>query len=413
MALDFSGFAERSQDGRIHSNIGHGPVTGRLSSSEPNVQQAPRDQGFRDAVRAGEGKLILGVDYGALDVRVASALSIRAQRQIADAIRNRALPSGLITAIESWNASHARAVRERKDYELKAHMDTPPPARDRVHAWREYWAARRELQKSALHARFVYRVLQVRERARQAGTPEWGSLRDAFAIEGMDIHTWTALAMRGENPLKVFEDVPRNRIEEALKAQKKRLGDERKTKGKIPNLALLYMMRGAGLQEYAAAGFDVHWSLAEAESRVAEWLDTYPEVDLWHCWTEMNSLGLIALPDPVKGKRYQPAFMSVTLADREICAFGVNAALAYQDQSTGADILGEVMHTLKMHHPEVFRCLVNQVHDELVLEVPEERGLEYQGIVVPVMIQAADKFLGPYGVRTEVSPTLDKVWKKD
>ncbi|EQD35061.1 DNA polymerase I, partial [mine drainage metagenome] len=113
------------------------------------------------------------------------------------------------------------------------------------------------------------------------------------------------------------------------------------------------------------------------------------------------------------GKKFQTAYMSVDLGGREICAFGINAALSYQDQSTGADILGEAMHTLRVEHPEIFRCIANQVHDELVLHVPEDRGIEYQSIVVDVMIRAADKFLGPYGVKTEVSPTLDSVWKKD
>lgn len=415
MAEDFSGFAERSPsgDGRIHSNIGHGPVTGRLASSVPNVQQAPGDQGFRNAVHADEGMLMLGVDYGALDVRVAAALAIRAQRQIAEAIAAGTLPEGVLQAIEEWTPAQAKRACEFKDQALKKHQDSSLPSRDHINEWRGYWKERRELQTSALHARFVYRVLQVRERAKKAGTPEWGSLRDAFSIKGMDIHTWTALDMRGENPLEVFAGVPPEEIAEALKVQKKRLGDERKTSGKIPNLALLYRMRGEGFQDYAAAGFDVHWEIDEAEEKLSKWLDSYPEIDLWHCWTEMNPLELVALPDPVKGKKFQTAYMSVDLGGREICAFGINAALSYQDQSTGADILGEVMHTLRVDYPEIFRCVSNQVHDELVLHVPKDKGLEYQAIVVDVMIRAADRFLGPYGVKTEVSPTLAPVWKKD
>ncbi|MGC8518791.1 MAG: hypothetical protein ACP5P4_09725 [Steroidobacteraceae bacterium] len=415
MAEDFSGFSERSSDsaGRIRSNIGHGPVTGRLSSSEPNVQQAPGDQGFRDAVHADEGMLMLGVDYGALDVRVAAALAIRTQRQIAEAVAARSLPDGVLKALDEWTVAHAKRVCEARERAFKAHQDSRLPGRESAKEWRDYWKERRELQTSALHARFVYRVLQVRERAQQAGTPEWGSLRDAFSIPGMDIHTWTALEMRGERPLEVFAGVPPDQIADALKVQKKRLGDERKTSGKIPNLALLYRMRGEGLQDYAAAGFDVHWDLDEAEEKLSRWLDSYPEIDLWHCWTEMNPLELVALPDSVKGKKFQTAYMSVDLGGREICAFGINAALSYQDQSTGADILGEVMHRLRVDHPRVFKCVCNQVHDELVLHVPGDKGIEYQGVVVQVMVAAADKFLGPYGVRTEVSPTLARVWKKD
>jgi DNA polymerase I-like protein with 3'-5' exonuclease and polymerase domains len=71
------------------------------------------------------------------------------------------------------------------------------------------------------------------------------------------------------------------------------------------------------------------------------------------------------------------------------------------------------MHRLRVEHPPIFRCVCNQVHDELVLHVPQDKAIEYQGVVVQTMVAAADKFLAPYGVRTEVSPTLAAAWTKD
>ena len=47
MALEVVGYAERSLDGRVRALLSHGPITGRLAASEPNVQQWPRDQLFR------------------------------------------------------------------------------------------------------------------------------------------------------------------------------------------------------------------------------------------------------------------------------------------------------------------------------------------------------------------------------
>jgi hypothetical protein len=44
MSAEASTFVEDSTGGRIHSIIGHGPITGRLSSAEPNAQQMPKEQ---------------------------------------------------------------------------------------------------------------------------------------------------------------------------------------------------------------------------------------------------------------------------------------------------------------------------------------------------------------------------------
>lgn len=66
-------------DGRVHAsyNIG-GTVTGRLSSSEPNMQAIPKYGAMtavRRTFRAPEGWLLLEADYSQLEIRVAALLS--------------------------------------------------------------------------------------------------------------------------------------------------------------------------------------------------------------------------------------------------------------------------------------------------------------------------------------------------
>jgi hypothetical protein len=420
MANEFSGYAKRSNDGRIHSNIGHGPATGRLSSSDPNVQQAPRDQGFRNAVQAPPGHKIIAVDFSALDMRVGAALAIRAQRQILEAhLGKRNVATDVRTVITRAFESPIKLdevlQQERKaQHALEAWKARREGVAEDPAARKHYWKRWRTLARNYLLARFERCLVYVRQRASQAGTPEWGSLRDAFSIPGMDIHTWTALSMQGEDPLALFAGRSDQEVVAELKAQKKRLGDVRQS-GKVANLSLTYLMQAAGFQDAAARVHNIHWTLTEATEVRVKWLASYVEVDLWHAWTELNPIGSVYVPDPDRGNRFtrKDVFASVTLADRLIYAFGANAALAYQDQSTGADILADVMDTLQNKHRAVAACIVNQVHDELVTQVPDQRVEEYATILSSVMVSSAEKLLGPYGVRVECSPAVGQVWIKD
>ena len=66
----------QSSDGVIHSNyIQLGADTGRMSCREPNLQQVPRDKGFRAAVEAPEGWTFVCADFGQMELRLAAAVS--------------------------------------------------------------------------------------------------------------------------------------------------------------------------------------------------------------------------------------------------------------------------------------------------------------------------------------------------
>ena len=105
--------------------------------------------------------------------------------------------------------------------------------------------------------------------------------------------------------------------------------------------------------------------------------------------------------------------MARTLAGSDIVATGLNAALSYQDQSSGADILGMIMHRLHEEYPHIFATAINQVHDELVLCWEAECHDEYLPIVEQVMVECANSLTMPYGVPTAVSPACGPIWVKD
>lgn len=63
-------------DGRIHSTYNHcGTKTGRLASSEPNLQNIPRDKRIRRMYCAAPGKILVEGDYNTAELRALAALS--------------------------------------------------------------------------------------------------------------------------------------------------------------------------------------------------------------------------------------------------------------------------------------------------------------------------------------------------
>ncbi len=420
MAREVTAYGTRSFDGRLHPNTGHGPATGRLSSSEPNCQQFPRDQGFRNGVRARAGSKIVASDYSALDMRVGAALAIRAQREIFEAyMGDRDVSAEVMSCISAVVESRIDVEVARKR-EIKAEADFAAwkerreTVADSGDARKTYWDRYRKLQRAALLCRFTRCYADVTARAKLAGTSEWGSLRDAFNIEGMDIHTWTALGMVGEDPKALFSGLSGENVSKELKKWKKELGDKRQT-GKVGNLSLLYAMQTLGLVEAAAKNYNIHWDYDYGNKVRNDWLAAYVEIDLWHAWTELNPHEQMYVPDSDRGGKFvkKAAYKSVTLGGRTIYTFGLNAALAYSDQSSGADIMGMVMDTFHRQHPDVFKTVVNQVHDELVFEVPDEKVEGYTKLIGDIMSGCAEELLMPYGVRGECSPAIGDVWVKD
>ena len=66
----------QSPDGRIRASYMQlGAETGRMTCSEPNQQQIPRDEQFRSAVVAPEGWIFVGADFSQMELRLAAAVA--------------------------------------------------------------------------------------------------------------------------------------------------------------------------------------------------------------------------------------------------------------------------------------------------------------------------------------------------
>jgi DNA polymerase I-like protein with 3'-5' exonuclease and polymerase domains/predicted P-loop ATPase len=69
-------FSSHVVDGRLHGQLhAGGAVTGRYTSTDPNLQNIPTDLEFRGFFRASDGRVFVDVDYSQLELRVFAALS--------------------------------------------------------------------------------------------------------------------------------------------------------------------------------------------------------------------------------------------------------------------------------------------------------------------------------------------------
>lgn len=70
------GWKKRMMDGRLHPSFKlHGTVTGRLSCTNPNLQQVPRDSSIRSLIGAPPGWTFVQADYSQVELRVAAMLA--------------------------------------------------------------------------------------------------------------------------------------------------------------------------------------------------------------------------------------------------------------------------------------------------------------------------------------------------
>ena len=168
---------------------------------------------------------------------------------------------------------------------------------------------------------------------------------DAFR-SGEDIHRKTASAVFG---------VP----EEAV-------NEEMRKRAKAVNFGIIYGISGFSLSK------DIGTTPKEATKYIKNYLMNYPGIDryLEEVVTRATENGYTATP--MGRRRYIP---ELTSSNGIMRAFGKRVAMNAPIQGAAADIMKlamiKVYNTLKENLPEA--KIVMQVHDELVVEVPDEK----------------------------------------
>ena len=379
------GYAERSADGLIHSLLGPGAVTGRLTSQEPNIENFPRDPAFRAIVEAPEGSKILSCDYSGVELRIAAALAIRAQREAKN---------------ESW-AVYLRESGERVSSEevetarLKYLVEEDRDARN----WDRLMITQKAYRTTEL--RYVYGAILDGGQGE-----EYSVMRNVFRSGG-DIHTYTALSMLGQDTTPALDPMRVKILNEDLVIKPARQA------AKPLNFGLLYSMQAAMLRSTAKTGYDVDMTLEEATEERLAWLRMYPEIRFWQLWT------LLSKPERQEkwmgisgregfGIRKMPVYHITTLSGRKFTTWDDAQAMNYQDQGTGADIIMAAVE--KLRKANLLRYVSNQIHDELLLVVPDAEVERVSVELQEIMVEAGDEALNEYGVPAKVELKIGQHW---
>lgn len=188
--------------------------------------------------------------------------------------------------------------------------------------------------------------------------------------KGQDLHALTAALVANKSMDKV------------TKAERQ--------SAKAINFGLIYAMGAKGLQAYAKSVYGVDMELKEAELFRERFFNAYKGIAAWH----------------QAAKRAANVKEVRTLSGRR-CQFGGEAALTAllntPVQGTAADIAKKAMGLLAPRVKKLSGSIIATVHDEILLEVPEERALEAAELLKQTMEEAGAYYLRQVPVIAETT----------
>ncbi len=280
------------ETGRVHTSFNQvATVTGRLSSSDPNLQNIPirTEEGrrVRRAFVAEEGCLLLGADYSQVELRV------------------------------------------------MAHVSEDP------------------------------------------------ALIDAFQ-RGEDVHATTAAAVFGVPQEQVDYDM--RRIAKAV------------------NFGLIYGQSAYGLSRQIGV------SVGEAETFINRYFERFPRVKAYMERVQEQAVKQGYVETLLHRRRYFPELSSQSRASYNRRQASLRMAINTPIQGTAADIIKLAMLRLhgRLRETNLRSRMILQVHDELVLEMPEDE----QETVIPLVCQAMEGAFDlrvPLNVDVEVGPNWEEM----
>jgi hypothetical protein len=221
-------------DGRLHSLVSFTTVTGRTSSSEPSLQNVPRDVRFRRLFHARPGCVILAADYAAMELCIAAAL---ADRVIAD------LHMRISSQDDGWFMNQVR-----RGFRTLDRVPYPGDLPDNTKPTLEWRAAA---------------IASVANTVLNRQTQVMASILQ----QGLDPHLVTAADFARRCGRADFEGHPLQWILSLTspnrQALKEKLITERHS-AKAANFGLLYGMSKQGLHASGISKFGLEWTLDEA-----------------------------------------------------------------------------------------------------------------------------------------------------
>lgn len=162
---------------------------------------------------------------------------------------------------------------------------------------------------------------------------------------------------------------------------------------KAVNFGLIYAMGAKGLAEYAYNNYGVQMSLKQAETFRKRYFEAYQGIAQWHgaikrkLPREMRTMG-----DRLRRWQDEPKLTEL-----------LNTPV----QGTAADITKAALAKLPTALKETGARLIGTVHDEILLEAPENMAEQAAQILQQIMEQAGQHYLRRVPVKAEVAITLN------
>lgn len=248
----------------------------------------------------------------------------------------------------------------------------------------------RRLFRPAAGKRFVKADLsniELRIMARISGDE---AMQEAF-INGIDLHRLTASRISGIP----FEEVT----------------DSQRHAAKAMNFLLIYGGSAKSLQWRILSDYGDFICLDEAEERLERFFCSYPGVREWQKiqLSEMSYTTSHHFHNCVRGFFSLPLTATRTILGRRRIwpRFGAGiTASKFQMyntpcQGTGADLIKLVMAEVYEKLSDEEARIVGSIHDEIILEVPEEKAEEYASRLKEIMERIGSEMLYPVPVKAE------------
>jgi DNA polymerase-1 len=174
---------------------------------------------------------------------------------------------------------------------------------------------------------------------------------------------------------------------------------EERQLAKAMNFGLIYGISARGLSEYARSSYGVSLEIEAADVFRKKFFKFFHSFKEWH--------------DGVKKElREKGEVRGATLLGRPYRASTFTDAVNYPIQGTGADLLklAVLMFDVEIRRKGLEAKLVNLIHDEIVVECPEEVAEEVKTTLENAMVQAGHIVLKHVPVEAEAA--VNKRWIK-
>lgn len=216
------------------------------------------------------------------------------------------------------------------------------------------------------------------------------AMQEAFQ-SGIDLHRLTASRIAG---------VP---VEQVTDAQRRA--------AKVMNFLLIYGGSARTLQSRVLSDYGIFMSADEAEQAKERFFSCYEGVREWQ-ERQVSEMGYTVqhhFHNCIQGFFTLPLTATTTLLGRRRIwpRFGTGIrASRFQMyntpcQGTGADLIKLVMCEVYEKISSEQARIINSIHDEILLEVPEERAAEYAGMLKEIMERIGSELLYPVPVKAE------------